>query len=137
MRKHGSQPLPDGAGSSLDYFRIRETMTFYALGDDLGVAPVVVERNFRNQAENAGEQEYFFRSTLLRQLYHYVPDGFRMHSDWKLIRAISSWVGMVGRTPEVESRCKHIGDAIQHADDLRDDWLPKSADDPEFIRFFD
>jgi hypothetical protein len=127
----------DSKEPTLSHFRDRETSTFYDLAEELGVAPVEIERRLRREAERCGCFDYFVRSALLRQLYHYVPTGIRRHGDWKLNRALSSWVGMVGRTAELERFCRNTADAIQHDCTVADDWLPSSADDPDFVRYFE
>ena len=114
-----------------------ETTTFYEIAEELGTTPAEVERRFRQEAIERGEFAYFLRSALLRQLYHYVPNGVRNHGDWKLIRAISSWVGMVGNTPKLESYCKKVGDSIQADTGVAENWLPTTANDSEFKKYFE
>lgn len=122
--------------SMFEHAQNHETMTFYELAEELGTTPADVERRFRKEAEDRGQLDYFLRSALLRQLYHYVPNGVRSHGDWKLTRALSSWIGMVGTTRDVESYCKKVGDAIQNDDHVATDWLPSTANDPAFLKYF-
>jgi hypothetical protein len=128
-----------GYASMIEFARANETATFYEIAEELGgqsLAPVQIESLLRDDSERLGCFDYFVRSALVRQLYHYVPKGIRAHGEWKLIRALSSWVGMVGATPELERACSTTADAIQHDGNLPADWLPESSDDPRFKGFF-
>lgn len=124
-------------GGTLEFAMNHETLTFYQLAEKLMTTPAIVERNFRQEANAKGQLDYFLRSALLRQLYYYVPNGVGNHGEWKLIRAISSWIGMVGNTRELEAFCKKVGDAIQHDPELSADWLPSSTSDPRFMKYFE
>ena len=120
-----------------DYLKSQETKTFLELAKELDTIPINVIRRFRHVAEETGQADYFLRSSLLRQLYRYVPNGIRSHGEWNLIRAISSWVGLVGNTEELLAYCKKVGDAVQGDDQVAEDWLPESADDPKFVKYFE
>ncbi len=136
MSQKNSSQLPEEDSRMIALMKDNETKTLYELAEHFGVPPASIEKRFREAAENLKCFDYFLRSTLLRQMFYYVPTGFRMHGDWKLIRSLSSWVGMVGNTKEIEALCQQVGDRIQADTTVADDWLPQNADDPSLIAFF-
>lgn len=123
----------------VDFARSRETATFQSLAHEIGghkIAPVMVEKMLKDDAEKEGCLDYFLRSSLLRQLHQHVPNGVHKHGDWKLIRALSSWVGMVGTTRDLERLSSRVADLLQHDANLPDDWLPLSHSDAKLCHFF-
>ena len=129
----------EGCTSLLDYARKHETKTFQQIATELGdgrFAPVMIEKVLRQDAEEASCMDYFMRSSLLRQLHHHVPNGLLSHGEWKLVRALSSWVGLIGTDRELERTSKLVADRIQSDETLPDDWLPVSSDDSTFASFF-
>ncbi len=120
----------------IDFVKTRESMSFYELADELGVTAANIERKLRLACEQTGEIEYFLRTSLVRQMQHYVPNGVKMHGEWKLIRALSSWVGMVGTPKDVELRCKRVADRIQQDKQIDSGWVPSNANDAKLAEYF-
>jgi hypothetical protein len=111
-------------------------MSYYELADELGVTPAQIERKLRIACEQTGDFEYFLRTSLVRQMRHYVPNGIKTHGEWKLIRALSSWIGMVGSPTEIELRCQRVADRIQQDTQVPANWIPSSADDEKLAEYF-
>jgi hypothetical protein len=128
-----------GMASVLEYAKLHEDATFYELAEDLGgeyLAPVQIEILLREACEHSRCLDYYARSTLVRQLHLYVPEGIKKHGDWKLIRALSSWIAMTATSPASEEEFARVAGIIQHSEDLPADWLPQTADDPVLRRLF-
>jgi hypothetical protein len=119
-----------GCESVFDFARRHETWSYAQLADNLGgnkLAPIQIQRLLREEVQDQLMHEYYVRSSLVRNLHEHVPKGIRMHDEWNLILALSSWVGSMDERDR--PRCMRIAQSVKKVADVSDDWLPNFVDD--------
>jgi hypothetical protein len=121
----------------LEYARRNDVLPYAQISQELGkglLAPVQVQMLLREETEGTSDFSYFVRSSLIRNLHEHVPRGFRMHGQWPLILALSSWAGSMGTV--LGARCARVASAVKTLSGVPDSWLPSSVLDPVLDKVF-